>query len=239
MTTPPLLHATGLYKSFTTDHVTTTVIENLDIDLYTGEFALLMGPSGSGKSTLLAAISGLQCPDRGKVIVDGQDLWGVKGRDISRFRLDYCGFIFQNVNLFTCLTAIEQVMFMLEQTGVKGGEARKIAERSLAEVGLENKASLRPTDLSGGEKQRVAIARTLAMEPKIIFADEPTSNLDSHNGQMVVDLLHEATRTHGSTVLCVTHDERVKSAADRILTIEDGVIRSDTGRDKKIEVPRI
>lgn len=232
MNKTPFLSAQGLTKSFTTGHVTTTVIRDLDIDLYRGEFALLMGPSGAGKSTLLAAISGLQRPDQGSVIVDGQDLWGVK-RDISRFRLKYCGFIFQNVNLFTCLTALEQVMFMLEQMGRK--DAKKIAERALAEVGLENKATLLPTDLSGGEKQRVAIARTLAMEPKIIFADEPTSNLDSQNGQMVVDLLHKASRDHGSTVLCVTHDDRVRRAADRVLTIEDGVIKTDTSLNKTKE----
>jgi putative ABC transport system ATP-binding protein len=161
------------------------------------------------------------------VIADGYNLWE-KPKNIHDFRLKYCGFIFQNVNLFTCLTAKQQVVFLLEHVGMDSKKASLIAEENLEAVGLSHRMNLLPTELSGGEKQRVAIARTLAMKPKLIFADEPTSDLDSVNGQIIVDLLHKAAIERGAMVLCVTHDDRVKKVADRVLSIEDGVINSDS-----------
>ena len=230
MNSSPILTALGLSKSFTNGQIITPILKSLDLRLYAGEFTLLIGPSGAGKSTLLAAISGLQRPDTGTVTVEGISLWGTKPgneKDVCEFRLQYCGFIFQNVNLFSCLTARQQIVFLLEHNRISSGEAKGIAEHYLTEMGLNGKEDYLPNQLSGGEQQRVAIARTLAMKPKLIFADEPTSNLDRRNGEIIVDLLHHASREDGAMVLCVTHDERVHRVADRVIAIEDGVITDD------------
>ncbi len=135
------------------------------------------------------------------------------------------------MNLFSCLTALQQVVFLLEHIGIESKKANMIAEENLEAVGLSHRMNLLPNELSGGEKQRVAIARTLATKPKLIFADEPTSDLDSVNGQMIVDLLHRAAREQGAMVLCVTHDDRVKKVADRTMFIEDGIITNGEKKD--------
>lgn len=222
------IRARGIARRFVTGKVAHTVLDGVDLDIEPGQLTLMVGPSGSGKSTLLAIISGLLRPDAGRVEAMGIDLWSLSDKRIEAFRLAHCGFVFQGFNLFPALTAEEQVALPLTYQGLTDAEARRRAVAALAEVGLEPRRRLRPIELSGGEKQRVAIARALAKQPQLIFADEPTSALDSTNGQTVVRLLHEAARSRGAAVLCVTHDPRLLAHADRVVSLEDGQIRSDT-----------
>lgn len=225
--TKTAISAQGLYKRFKTGRTHVEVLKRVDFDALHGDLTMVMGPSGSGKSTLVAALSGLLKPDEGQVNGMGQDLWSLKPGKLDRFRLDHCGFIFQGFNLFSALTALQQVEIILKYKGVPKREARERAAHALTEVGLENKLNQRPSELSGGEKQRVAIARALAKDPQLIFADEPTSALDSENGQVVIKLLHRAAKQHGAAVICVTHDPRLETYADRVIHLEDGRILDD------------
>jgi putative ABC transport system ATP-binding protein len=220
------ISAQGIEKSFKTGKLKTPVLKGVDLRVQQGEICLVMGPSGSGKSTLLATISGLLKPDGGSVDALDQNLWKLPKSKIDKFRLDHCGFIFQGFNLFGALTARQQVETVLKYAGFKKEEIGGIAETALGEVGLSKLLKKRPEELSGGEKQRVAIARALAKSPKLIFADEPTSALDGENGANVMALLRRSAKSHGASVLCVTHDVRLASYADRIITIEDGHILS-------------
>ena len=221
------LQAHGVRKSFVSGRVQSIVLHDLTLDVHANELTLISGPSGCGKSTLLAILSGLQPADAGGVRALGHELSGLGMRELENFRLQHTGFVFQGFNLFPALTALEQVELPLSYMGLAKGLARKRAIESLEEVGLGPRMRLRPTELSGGEKQRVAIARALAKQPELLFADEPTSALDSANGQIVIDILHRIARTHGTTVLCVSHDPRLVGHADRMLTMEDGRILSD------------
>jgi putative ABC transport system ATP-binding protein len=221
------LQAHGVRKSFVSGRVQSTVLHDLTLDVHASELTLISGPSGCGKSTLLAILSGLQPADAGGVRALGHELSGLGMRELEHFRLQHTGFVFQGFNLFPALTALEQVELPLSYMGLAKGLARKRAIESLEEVGLGPRMRLRPAELSGGEKQRVAIARALAKQPELLFADEPTSALDSANGQIVIDILHRIARTHGTTVLCVSHDPRLVGHADRMLTMEDGRILSD------------
>jgi putative ABC transport system ATP-binding protein len=223
--------ASKLSKSYTVGRITTQVLFSVDVDVRAGELTLLVGPSGCGKSTLLALLSGLTRPDTGTVETLGQSLWSLGARERDRFRLQNTGFIFQGFNLFAALNAVEQVAFVLEKMGLPARQARQRAMQALDAVGLTPRAHLRPAELSGGEKQRVAIARALAKHPKLLFADEPTSSLDKTNGLAVVELLRRIARFDGAATLCVTHDPRLLTFADRILRMEDGRIVSDERPD--------
>lgn len=225
--TVPALQARGVRKSFVSGRIESTVLHDLTLDVRARELTLISGPSGCGKSTLLAILSGLQPADAGGVRALGHELSGLNMRELEHFRLQHTGFVFQGYNLFPALTALEQVELPLSYMGLPKGMARRRAIESLEEVGLGPRMRLRPAELSGGEKQRVAIARALAKEPELLFADEPTSALDSANGQVVIDILHRIARTHGTTVLCVSHDPRLVGHADRVLAMEDGRILSD------------
>ncbi len=219
--------ATGLSKSFKTGRSKIQVLKSVDFDAAAGEVTMVMGPSGSGKSTLIAALSGLLRPDDGRVVSLGQDIWKLNGGRNDRFRLDNCGFIFQGFNLFPALTALQQVTTMLKYQGLSPRKARDTAAQALDEVGLGHRLNQRPSALSGGEKQRVAIARALAKQPRLLFADEPTSALDGENGQIVTRLLQRAAKQHGAAVICVTHDHRLEAFADRVVSIDDGIITGD------------
>jgi putative ABC transport system ATP-binding protein len=221
------LTAKGLTKSFKSGRGKVEVLKSIDFHADHGELTMVMGPSGSGKSTLIATLSGLLRPDGGQVNVLGKDLWRLPPGKIDRFRLDHCGFIFQGFNLFSALTALEQVTTVLRYKGLDRDTARSKAKAALTEMGLENRLSRRPAELSGGEKQRVAIARALAKDPQLLFADEPTSALDGENGQVVIRLLQRAAKQHGAAVICVTHDPRLQAYADRVIHIEDGRILDD------------
>lgn len=224
MTSAFAIAARGLTKRYASGGGAITVLDTVDFDARRGEITLVMGPSGSGKSTLVAVLSGLLRPDAGRVNALGTDLWELKPDEIDRFRMDHCGFIFQGFNLFPALTALEQVAQVLTFGGQSRRAAHRRAAEALEEVGLTPRLSLRPAELSGGEKQRVAIARALAKEPELIFADEPTSALDGDNGQRVVELLQRAARERNAAVICVTHDQRLEAWADRVIHIEDGRI---------------
>lgn len=221
------LRASALTKSFVTGVVRVQVLQDLSIDIRAGELTLISGPSGCGKSTLLSLLSGLQKPDAGEVHALGQNLCQLGHRGLERFRLQHTGFVFQGFNLFAALTAREQVELPLGYLGLDDRESTRRALKALEEVGMAHRADMRPAQLSGGEKQRIAIARALAKEPQLLFADEPTSALDAENGQRVIDILHRIARVHGTTVMCVSHDPRLVRHADRVLAMEDGMIRND------------
>jgi putative ABC transport system ATP-binding protein len=221
------IEAHGIYKRFKTGRSYIEVLKRVEFSALHGDVTMVMGPSGSGKSTLVASLSGLLKPDEGRVTALGQDLWTLRQGKIDRFRLDHCGFIFQGFNLFSALTALQQVQIVLKYQGLPKREARQRAADALTEVGLEMRMNQRPSELSGGEKQRVAIARALAKQPNLLFADEPTSALDGENGQIVIKLLQRAAKSHGAAVVCVTHDPRLEAYADRIIHIEDGHILDD------------
>jgi putative ABC transport system ATP-binding protein len=231
MSSQTALVATGLSKRFKTGRTHIQVLRDVDFEALHGDFTMVMGPSGSGKSTLIAALSGLLKPDAGTVQAMGQDLWSLRPGRIDRFRLDHCGFIFQGFNLFPALTALQQVQIVLKYQGVPKSEARRRAADALSEVGLDNRMNQRPSELSGGEKQRIAIARALAKNPSLLFADEPNSALDGENGQIVIKLLQRAAKQHGAAVVCVTHDPRLETYADRVIQIEDGQILGDRRTD--------
>jgi putative ABC transport system ATP-binding protein len=229
------LRATGLTKRFKTGRTWIEVLKDVDFDARHGDVTMVMGPSGSGKSTLVAALSGLLKPDTGHVSAMGQDIWDLSSARLDKFRLDHCGFIFQGFNLFSALTAVQQVSIILKYQGHSPGAAREKAMIALEEVGMGPRMHQRPSELSGGEKQRVAIARCLAKSPQLLFADEPTSALDGENGQVVIRLIRRAAKQHGAAVICVTHDPRLEAFADRVIHLEDGRILDDRRRTATAE----
>jgi putative ABC transport system ATP-binding protein len=185
--------------------------------------ALLMGPSGSGKSTLLAILSGLLRPTSGQVLALGQELWSMSDTERERFRLRHCGFIFQGYNLFNALTARQQLEMVVRWgEGASARDARRRTDEMLSLLGLAKRSHLRPMELSGGEKQRVAIGRALIKDPIFCFADEPTSALDWAHGEQVVELLRAAAHDRGATVVVVSHDSRIIPYADHVFHLEDG-----------------
>jgi putative ABC transport system ATP-binding protein len=221
----PTLRASGLTRTFGSGEMKTCALSDVQIELYPGQVSLLMGPSGSGKSTLLAVLSGLLHPDAGKVLAMEQDLWALSEKQREDFRLKHCGFIFQGYNLFGALTARQQLEMVLRWgANASAREARARADAMLAILGLAKKADLRPLQLSGGEKQRVAIGRALIKEPTFVFADEPTAALDWKHGEQVVELLRSAAHDNGSTILIVAHDARIIPHVDRVFQLDDGVL---------------
>jgi putative ABC transport system ATP-binding protein len=227
----PSLQGLNLTRTFGSGDTRTVALNEVSIDLCAGQIALLMGPSGSGKSTLLAVLSGLLRPDSGKVSVLGQDLWAMTERQREEFRLKHFGFIFQGYNLFPALTARQQLEMVLRWGNNLGSrEARRRADEMLEQLRLVRKAGLRPAQLSGGEKQRVAIGRALIKNPGFCFADEPTSALDWKHGEQVVELLRAAAHDNGATILVVAHDARIISHVDRVFHIEDGQL-VETGHE--------
>src|SRR6516225_3368695 len=217
------LQAFNLTRTYGEGDLLTTALCDVSLQLERGQLALLMGPSGSGKSTLLAVLSGLLTPTIGRVIALGQDLWQMSEMEREKFRRRNCGFIFQGYNLFPMLTARQQVELVLRWgEGLLPRPARRKASELLDLLGLGRKGHLYPEQLSGGEKQRVAVGRALVKQPAFCFADEPTSALDWAHGQHVVELLRSAAHERGTTVLVVSHDVRLVPFADRVLHLEDG-----------------
>jgi putative ABC transport system ATP-binding protein len=233
--TTPTLKAWGVTRSFGSGETKTYALRNVSLELYAGQLTLLMGPSGSGKSTLLAVLSGLLSPDTGTVLVLNKDLWAMTERQREAFRLENSGFIFQGYNLFASLTARQQMEMVLRWgTGMPAREAHEKTDEMLTMLGLAKKAELRPLQLSGGEKQRVAIGRALIKNPGFVFADEPTSALDWKHGQHVIELLRAAAHDQGSTILVVAHDARIIPFVDRVLHLEDGILYE--GSEKPMEL---
>ncbi|GGY14709.1 ABC transporter ATP-binding protein [Paludibacterium paludis] len=228
MSTTPSIVAEHIDRSFSSGKTRQQVLFDISLSILPGELTMIIGPSGSGKSTLLSALSGLLAPDNGTVHALGIELSKLTASQLDTFRLENCGFIFQGFNLFAALTAQENVMLPLNYgPKIHADEARQRSKEALEMVGLGSRMQLRPLELSGGEKQRVAIARALVKRPRLLFADEPTSALDGQNGQIVVSLLHEIARTRGTTVLGVSHDNRLIKHADRVITLEDGRVVKD------------
>jgi putative ABC transport system ATP-binding protein len=223
----PTLRGVDLSRSYGEGSIRTSALSSVTVDLFRGQLALLMGPSGSGKSTLLAVMSGLLKPDSGKVFVEDErtlrDLWTLTDREREQFRLKNCGFIFQGYNLFPALNARQQLEIVLRWgSGAGNRESRKRAEEMLSLLGLGNKGTLKPSQLSGGEKQRVAIGRALIKNPRYVFADEPTSALDWSSGERVTELLRAAAHERDATILIVSHDHRILPYVDMHYHLEDG-----------------
>ncbi|VTU02106.1 abc transporter atp-binding protein : ABC-type antimicrobial peptide transport system, ATPase component OS=Singulisphaera acidiphila (strain ATCC BAA-1392 / DSM 18658 / VKM B-2454 / MOB10) GN=Sinac_2085 PE=3 SV=1: ABC_tran [Gemmataceae bacterium] len=222
------LSGADLIRSFGTGETKSYALKGVSVEFRKGDLNLLMGPSGSGKSTLLAVLSGLLRPDNGAVGALGRDVWRMSETQMERFRLQHCSYIFQGYNLFPALTAREQLEIVLKWgEGCSPREARHRADKVLGQLGLANKAHLRPAEMSGGEKQRVAIGRALVKNPSLVFADEPTAALDWDNGQQVIKLLTENARERGAMVLVVTHDPRLVQFADKVMELEDGQLTQD------------
>ncbi|MGL4552504.1 MAG: ABC transporter ATP-binding protein [Gemmataceae bacterium] len=224
---PPLI-GLHLRREFGDGDMRSVALDDVSVEIGSGQMALLMGPSGSGKSTLLATLSGLLSPSSGRVLALGEDLWAMSETARERFRLAHCGFIFQGYNLFASLTARQQLEMIVKWgEGASSAEAARRADEMLDLLGLARKKKLRPAELSGGEKQRVAIGRALIKKPRFLFADEPTSALDWHHGEQVIELLRNAAHDTGATVLCVAHDARIVPYADKVFYLEDGRLQDN------------
>jgi putative ABC transport system ATP-binding protein len=223
----PLLVAEQVRKVYRTGEVEVEALAGLDLTVHQGELVAVMGPSGSGKTTLLNCLSGLDDINGGRVLVGGQDLFAMSDAKRTAYRATSMGFIFQAFNLIPVFTAAENVELPLLLAGVSAKEARRRAIRMLERVGLGDRVGHRPNELSGGEQQRVTVARALASRPAIVWADEPTGNLDTQMAAQVVDLLHELNREDGQTIVLVTHDPGIGSAAGRLVRMRDGRLVGD------------
>lgn len=199
-------------------------LSNVSLAFPAGVLSLVMGPSGSGKTTLLSVLGCLLRPQDGSVLVNGRDVTALTEDERTRIRREQIGFIFQSFRLFKSLTAIENVMLALEIAGAEQQHARSKAELLLEKLELSEKKHLRPDELSGGEKQKVAIARALLREPKIILADEPTASLDSQAGELITRILHDIAEERRCTVVIVSHDERLRVFARNIIGLRDGEV---------------
>jgi putative ABC transport system ATP-binding protein len=219
----PALIARHLERSFGAGEAAAHVLCDVSLELHRGETLLMMGPSGSGKSTLLAVLSGLLRPDRGEVTILGEDLWRMSESARERFRLRHFGFVFQGFNLFPSLTACEQLEMVVRfcEGGSRRDARRRVAE-VLDQLGLGRRAHVRADQLSGGEKQRVAVGRALLKRPLYCFADEPTGSLDWAHGEEVIELLRTGTTDRGAVLFLVGHDPRLVPCADRVLHLVDG-----------------
>jgi putative ABC transport system ATP-binding protein len=216
------LLARDVHKSFGSGAQRAPVLRGVSMEGSRGETLFLVGPSGSGKTTLLSILGCILTPDDGSVQVLGQEVARMTARDLTAFRRENLGFIFQGFNLFPTLSAADNIALSLTMRGVRGRDARRQADQLLTQVGLQHRRRARPGQMSGGECQRVAVARALAGNPAVVFADEPTASLDAKNGQTVMKLLTRLVRERGVTLVVVTHDNRIFPYADRILQLEDG-----------------
>jgi putative ABC transport system ATP-binding protein len=222
----PLIHLESLKKVFTTDEIETHALVEVHLDIQRGEFVSIAGPSGCGKSTLLSILGLLDTPTSGTYILNDAPAAGLKLKDRARIRNREIGFIFQSFNLIGDLTVFENVELPLVYRGMPAKERRTRSMEVLEEVGMSHRAKHLPSQLSGGQQQRVAVARALAGRPSILLADEPTGNLDSSNGEAVMELL-KGLHQRGSTICMVTHDTRFTKAADRTIHLFDGRIVSE------------
>jgi putative ABC transport system ATP-binding protein len=222
----PILVARGVRKHYRTGSQDVQALRDLDLVISRGEFVSVMGPSGSGKTTLLNCLSGLDDIDAGSVTVEGNHLHAMRDAARTAHRAQRMGFIFQAFNLIPVLSAAENVELPLLLNGVRARPARQRAQATLDRVGLSHRHDHRPNELSGGEQQRVAVARALAIEPALVWADEPTGNLDSTTADRVVELLREL-HADGLTLVLVTHDPEIGQSAQRVVTMTDGAIVSE------------
>lgn len=215
-----MLEAKNLNKTYTVDHRSIRVLSDISLAVAPGEFVVIAGSSGSGKTTLLTLLSGLDHPSSGRVFIDGSDITGASEDALAPLRNRMIGFVFQSFHLVPSMTARENIMFPAELLGRP--DAEKKARQLLQRVGLQDRADNLPSQLSGGEKQRISLCRAMINDPKLLFADEPTGNLDTQNGRLVLAQLLELKAEQGATLILVTHNPDIAAAADRVLTLKDG-----------------
>jgi putative ABC transport system ATP-binding protein len=225
---PPIVRAAGLTKQVFAGSAALTILQDVSLDIGRGEAVAILGASGSGKTTLLALLAGLDVPTSGTVHIDGVDLFALDEDGRARLRRDRVGFVFQSFQLLPALTALENVMLPLELAGKSG--ARERAADWLGRVGLGPRLTHYPRQLSGGEQQRVAVARAFAADPQLLFADEPTGNLDSATGEEIIALMFELNRVAGTTLLLVTHDELLAQRCSRRIGLAAGRLANDERR---------
>ena len=222
----PILSARNVSKTYRSGSLEVPALRNVDIEVEAGEFVLVMGPSGNGKTTLLNCLSGLDDIDEGVVEIEGYSIHELSDRKRTKLRASSMGFVFQAYNLIPVLSAVENTELPLLVNGVGPREARRGAKEILERVGLSDRLDHRPNELSGGEQQRVTIARALAAQPAIVWADEPTGNLDSETAASILELLVEV-HTAGQTLVMVTHEPDIANLADRLVLIRDGMVEYD------------
>jgi putative ABC transport system ATP-binding protein len=228
---PPLLVAASVTKIYRTGQQSVVALDKLDLTVRRGEMLAVMGPSGSGKTTLLNCLSGLDDIDGGKVLVDGQDLFAMSDHARTEHRAHSMGFVFQAFNLIPVFTTAENVELPLLLVGVRPREARARALDMLSKVGLDGRAEHRPNELSGGEQQRVTIARALVAKPAVVWADEPTGNLDTAMAGQIMELLQRLNEEEGQAIVLVTHDEGIGRSANRLVLMRDGRLVHDEVRE--------
>ncbi len=239
MTATPVLEAENIVKELGQGAGLVIALKGVSLTLMPGELTLLSGPSGSGKTTLLSILGCIMAPTSGSLKIAGQATAGLSPESLARIRRDHIGFIFQSYNLFPTLNAIENVRIALDVRGITGYQATSRAEEVLRDVGLGHRLMNYPGNLSGGEQQRVAVARAIASSPSIVLADEPTAALDNENGKAVMGLLSRIAKEQNRSVLAVTHDPRTRPFADRIVHIEDGKFVREERRAEGIDAPEI
>ena len=223
----PVIYTDHVVRRFGEGAALVTAVGGVSLTVESGEFAALVGPSGSGKSTLLNLIGGLDEPDEGHIALAGMNLTSMSSAEMSDFRRDHIGFIFQSYNLIPVLSAAENIEYIMLLQGIATSERKKRVQEMLSIVGLDGLAERRPAQLSGGQQQRVAVARAMASNPDIILADEPTANLDSKTGIALLEVMRELNRAHNVTFVFSTHDEKIMDRATRLIHLSDGKIQRD------------
>jgi putative ABC transport system ATP-binding protein len=237
LSTGTAVAAAGLTRTYGAGDSAVHALRGVSLDLPAGQFTAVMGPSGSGKSTLMHLLAGLDTPSAGSVEVAGHDITRMKDRDLTRLRRKHIGFVFQSFNLLPTLSAEENVVLPVAIAGRKPPAAE--IDALLERVGLTERRSHKPAQLSGGQQQRVAIARALITRPTVLFADEPTGNLDSEAGAGILRLLRDAVDIDGQTTLMVTHDPRAAAIADRVLYLTDGRVVADLAGPSEADILRV
>lgn len=222
-----IVNATGIHKTYSTGVITVSALRGIDLQVKRGEMVAIMGPSGCGKTTTLNCLSGLDDIDSGTVVIDGQVIHDLPDDDRSDYRARRMGFVFQLYNLLPVLSAVENVEMPLLVSGISSKEARRRSLDLLEQVGLAERANHLPAELSGGQRQRVTIARALVNRPAIVWADEPTGDLDSETANEVMDLMIQLNKDSGETFVIVTHSREVGEIADRIVRMKDGLVIDD------------
>lgn len=239
MTRHPVLNAQAIVKELGSGAGLVRALKGVNFDLVPGELTLLMGPSGSGKTTLLSILGCILAPTSGRLTIAGEDVTDLGPEELAKVRRDHIGFVFQSYNLFPTLNALENVRIALDVRGITGFQATSRCEEVLRDVGLGHRLTHFPGNLSGGEQQRVAVARAIASSPSIVLADEPTAALDSENGHAVMALLARIAKEQNRSILAVTHDPRTLGYADRVIKIEDGRIVGEERRPEGLNAPEI
>ena len=225
-----VIETKNLVRIFGKDETKVTALDQVNVTIEKGEFTAIIGPSGSGKTTLLQLIGGLDEPDEGDVLLSGTNIANMSGTELSDFRRDHIGFIFQSYNLIPVLSAEENIEYIMLIQGVPEQQRKNRVQEMLALVGLEGLGDRRPAQLSGGQQQRVAVARAMASKPDIILADEPTANLDSATGIALLEVMRELNEQMNMTFVFSTHDQKIMDRADRLIHLEDGKVHQDERR---------